>query len=719
MMAKNSWIENLKITHQKHDIVLIEKAYLFAENHDTKTSPQYGTSSFAFGLLMAETLIALNCDTHAIAAALLYPTLFLNPNLTEQLEKEFDRSVLKLMLGALHMEAIHHVRNKKIKLAAQQNQIDNLRKMLLAMVDDIRTVLIKLAERLVLLNHLKFFSPEMQQQIAQDTMDYYAPLANRLGIGQLKWQLEDEAFRYLNSAEYISISKTLNMKRQDRDRVIVKMITELKKMFDNSGIEKFDITGRAKHIYSIYRKIQKKSVGFKDIYDASALRVLVSTIHDCYTALSLVHAKWPHVKQEFDDYIAKPKSNGYQSIHTAITLPNSTAIEIQIRTFQMHDSAELGVAAHWKYKENQTTQTKYENKIAWLREVMDWQKELSAAESSAKLYQEAFKDRVYVFSPEGDAFDLASGATPLDFAYLIHTDIGHRCRGAKVNNVLVPLTTILHTGDRIDIMTSKILQPSRDWMRPDLGYLKTKTALQKVRHYFKKQEFEKEVAAGALIWEKSYKQHGFQKTDLQKILHDFNFKNTDSILAALGAGDISLSAIAAKIQATKPKEKTDELLVIKAATQAHSHSFDFASPGAKQLLTQIAKCCNPIPGDAVIGYITQGRGITVHQKICSNIKRVQKSKSERLIEINWGDSDHKNYRINIDIVSEDRTGLLHDVSSVLTQLDLSILALQSLVNKNNNSAFITLSIELDNQHTLATLLQKLKQIRGVSEVTRK
>lgn len=712
------WIRDLRVINEKYDICLIEKACCFAEMYDDQKSVLYSTSTLQFGLSMAEILVSLNCDSYVITAAIVYPTLFLNPALTEIGERTFDHAIMKLILGALHMEAIHQWRGQKNRVTAQQNQIDNLRKMLLAMVDDIRVILIKLAERLTLCNSLKKCPLDIQHPVAEETMDYYAPLANRLGIGHLKWQLEDESFRYINPTEYQAISKALNMRRTDRERVIHDMISELKTLFKKNGMESVAVTGRAKHIYSIYRKIQKKRVGFQDIYDTSALRILVPTIHDCYSALSLVHAAWPHVSQEFDDYIAKPKSNGYQSIHTVVTRPDHATIEIQIRTFQMHENAELGVAAHWKYKENQTAQSKYETKIAWLREVMDWQKELSQTESNAKWYQEAFKDRVYVFSREGDVFDLAAGATPLDFAYLLHTDIGHRCRGAKVNNLLVPLAYVLHTGDRIEILTSKVAQPSRDWIRADLGYLKTVTAVRKVKHWFRKQAAEKSIAEGLAIWEKAYHQHGLQKTDLQKVISDFNFKTADTLLAALGAGEIPLSTVLHKLMPVPEKKRGDELSSIK-ITHTKLPIVHFSKQGSAHLLTQIAKCCNPIPGDEVVGYITQGRGISVHQKNCRNIKRALKNNTERLIQMTWEGDNQKHYRVDLSMVGADRTALLRDISSLLSQLNLPILSLNCSVNKNSQTAFITLSLEVNDQNTLTHVLKKLKQIQGVSQVVRK
>lgn len=702
----SEWILTL---NNQDNIECITQTCDFAAQHQKESD----------GLELASVLRELYCDNITIAAGIIYPSILQKPALLEKLSQQFNASIYKIISGVFQMNIIHTIHTENVKITAQQNQIDNLRKMMLAMVDDIRTVLLKLSACLINLKNAKQASPCFQIKIAQETMDYYAPLANRLGIGHLKWQLEDLAFRYLHPEEYHRISKSLHMRRQDREKKIANVIAELKAMLEKNELQNAIISGRAKHIYSIYKKIQHKQKTFQAIYDANAVRILVPTIADCYTALSLVHAKWAPISAEFDDYIAKPKSNGYQSIHTAVLI-DQTPVEIQIRTMDMHDRAELGVAAHWKYKENKSIQESEEQKIILLRKLLDWQKNtLENRDKQSQLYQEAFNNRVYVFSPRGDVFDLQNGATPLDFAYLIHSDIGHRCRGAKINQMLVPLTYSLRTGDHIDIITTKENQPSRDWLRADLGFLKTYHAKQKVRQWFRKQDYTKNLANGTAMWEKvCAQQKELQKTDIEQAHIHFNLKNTDSLLAALGAGDIKLPMILNKIT-VENKPKTNIILSETADIIKNTNiTNDFSVLGTKNLLTQIAHCCHPIPGDLIIGYITQGHGITVHQKQCRNIQKMLKQRPERLIEISWENTGKKNYRVHLLITGEDHQGLLHDISGVIKQLNLSILSIQSHTYPENNTVVLELILKISNTLSCDEIIKKIKQVRGISEVTR-
>lgn len=698
--------------NEKQDVTkspLIQSACDFVETHNGKLQD---------GLAMANTLLPLNCDANTIAASILYPSIAARPTLCKPLLETLDKSLFKLISGVLKMETIHQVHRENDRITGQQNQIDNLRKMLLAMVDDIRVVLIKLADRLITLEYSKTADEKTQQDLAQEVMDYYVPLANRLGLGHLKWQLEDWCFRYLNPTAYQTISKALNKRRPEREQHIQEMIAKLKNLLQEIHLQGTSITGRAKHIYSIHRKMQRKQVPFEQLYDTNALRILVPTIENCYAVLSIVHAQWPHIPNEFDDYIANPKSNGYQSIHTAITRSDGTPVEIQIRTFAMHEQAELGIAAHWKYKENHTKQSSYEDKIAWLRDVLDWQKTFSDKEQD-NIFQKAFSDRVYVFSPIGDAFDLPAGATALDFAYLIHTNIGHRCKGAKINGKLTPLTQPLKTGDHVEILTAKEGQPSRDWLRTELGFLTTMHAIRKVRHWFLHQELDKHIQAGAAIWEKAAKPKGFKKSDLLPIAKHFNFKNENGLLAALGTGDIHVSNILHQLAPSEKAEVSETKTAVKIATDIQStpSSFDLTESGGT-LLTQLAKCCNPIPGDIIMGYITQGKGITVHQAQCSNLKKALKDRPEKVIDIHWKDKQDHAYRLQLSITSEDHPGLINDITSVISHMNLSILTFQSYVNEKENIANIKLSIALKNDQSSKTIIQRLRQVSGVIHVER-
>ena len=659
------WIAHLD--RAIYNIDLITHACVFASRHENKNTP-FLHSTLSQGLAMADVLIALQCDSSAIAAAILYPTVFYQKELTEKLQKTVDQTIYKLILGAMQIETIHHTPGEKNKITGQQNQLTNLRKMLLAMVDDIRTILLKLAERLIMVQHLQHCDSPTQQQIAQDTMDYYAPLANRLGIGHIKLPLQNLGFRYLYPSEYQQISNALHMRHEDRVRIVHKMIAELKTLLEKNNVKNAKISGRIKHIYSIYQKTQRKKLPVDQIYDVSAVRILLPTVQDCYTALSIVHHESKPITTEFDDYIAKPKQNGYQSIHTAV-LRKDVPIEIQIRTVEMHNQAELGIAAHWKYKENKNTNDNDEQKINLLRELLDWQNTISTEETQKKLYRAAFHDRVYVFSPNGDVFDLKTRATPLDFAYLIHTNIGHRCRGAKVNGTLVPLTHTLHTGDRISILTAKEGHPSRDWLRSDLGYLKTMHAIRKVRTWFYKQDYENISTEEAAVHD--------EKTHLEPA-----------------------------VIPEKPLKKITP------------SSTDFSVQGATHLLTQLAQCCHPIPGDNIIGYITKGRGITVHQKKCHNIQLAVENKPERLIDISWENQAKKNYRVTLEILGEDRAGLLRDITAVIAKLNLSIISITSRVDASYHFAMIELTIEVKNLALLEEIQKKIRQVRGITRVKR-
>lgn len=665
------WIEHLDLSQRDH-LELIHQACVFASMHE-KTDTPFSLSTLIQGLAMADVLLALQCDSTAIAAAIIYPAVFYDKKLTEMLSEKFDHVIYKIITGAIHMETVHEIHYLQTQPTQQQKQMDNIRKMLLSMVDDIRTILIKLADRLIILKNLEKTPRDIQQKIAQETMDYYAPLANRLGIGQVKWQLEDWAFRYLNPAEFQKIANAFHMKHEDRVKLVHQMIVELKKMLSKNNLHHAKISGRIKHIYSIYRKIQRKKVGVKEIYDTSAIRILLPTVQDCYAALSVVHARWQPIAKEFDDYIAKPKKNGYQSIHTAIISDNNTPVEIQLRTIDMHEKAELGIAAHWKYKENKSVTEKDEEKIFLLRELLDWQQNISTEEEQKKLYHEAFHDYVYVFSPVGEVFSLPKGATPIDFAYLVHTQIGHRCRGAKLNGALVPLTYQLKTGDRIDIVTAKEAHPSRDWVRPELGFLKTPNAIRKVKNWFYKQDIEKT----------EIKSHETEK-------------------------EIKSTATKAVIEA--PDDR------------ALSSATDFSVQGAKHFLTQLAQCCHPIPGDKIKGYITQGRGISVHQAHCSNVLLAMKNKPERLVDISW-ETQHKQkqkkYRVQIEAQGEDRPGLLRDISGAITKMDLSILSIHARLSAENNNAILILVITVPDLAKLSDILKKIKQVKGVSKVVRK
>ncbi len=717
-----AWLESVTTHYPTLDHTLLRTACEYAQSLSINATSPYTTSTLDQGLKMASLLFDLNCDTTTLAAAIAYPSVYYTQPNREHVKQALTPAVSKLVYGVTRMEAIHDMHRGSEKLNIQQ--IDNLRKMLLAIVDDVRVVLIKLAERLITLQYLKKCSLEQQRYIAQQAINFYAPLANRLGIGQLKWQLEDLSFRFLNSEAYFTISKELNMRRTEREVFIHNMIHELTQLLNQGNIAGHSITGRAKHIYSIYKKLQRKQVPISEIYDASALRILVHSITDCYAALSLVHDHWPHIKKEFDDYIAHPKENGYQSIHTAIMTHEGHAVEIQIRTYDIHQKAELGVAAHWKYKENDAnSQKSYEAKIERLRELMNWQQEVTDTTNS-DLYSSLFADRIYVFTPQGDVFNLQAGSTPLDFAYHVHSSVGHRAKGAKVNDKMVPLTYTLETGDRVEIITSKEEHPSRDWMNPQLGYLTTNVAIQKVRHWYKKQNYDRDLAAGCELWEKATHHEVIPKNILSKITEHFNVKKADDILVAIGSGHLGIHTVLHYIKSlSKHKEEAESVEPVFKTTQSKPRNKKNKSPllieGVGNLLSNLAKCCKPIPEDEIIGFITNGRGISIHHIRCKNIQHEILTRPQRIIDVKWNEQAQGNtYPVDLIIIAKDRSGLVRDISSIVANEKLHFLGLTTQINKTINEAIIQITIELRSDISVDYLRNQILKIPGIIKVER-
>ncbi len=707
------WLEQRQQDPRGFDIGLLTQACQFASDYYQAITPLYVNSMLQQGLEMADELLNLNCDNNTIAASIVFPSIYYLGLEEEIIKKHLPIEVYSLARGVSKMDAVQQLNQQK-----NSGRADNLRKMCLAMVDNVRIVLIKLAEQLVILKHLRNGTSEQQQQIASQVMHIYAPLANRLGVGQMKWQMEDLAFRYLNNDEYRKISQALKMRRKDRETFIHNFIDNLNRILTDAGVHNAEISGRAKHIYSIFRKICRKQVDFSQIYDTSAVRILVRTIEDCYKALSIVHTSWRHVFSEFDDYIAKPKPNGYRSIHTVIISPENIHVEIQIRTYQMHEESELGVAAHWQYKENAGVKTSsYSEKINWLRHIMDWQREVT--DPSNNLYHKIFEDRVYVFTPNGDVFDLETGATPLDFAYHIHTNLGHRCRGAKVNDIMTPLTHQLRTGDQVHIITGKEIAPSRDWLNPASHYLKTSAALQKVRSWFKRQEQEHYYNQGQALWEKLAKREGVPKNDAEKAVEFFKFKNLHELFIAIGSGSLGVVSVLNKIKHPEVEEIKKPLIVATKLPERTSQSQEgLQIEGVGNLLTQLARCCRPIPGDTILGYITKGRGISVHQQDCRNLQFILKKHPERLFKVTWGQNSLQNYPVEILIEAEDRSGLIRDISNVIATAHLSLLGLSTRVDKLENMAYIDLTIEIKSLSPLKKILIQLQQVSGVRRVQR-
>ena len=712
------WLQQLGGKGYFQDLELIHNACTLSQLAGHEQATETGISCLQQGLVMADLLADLEVDQETLTAAIIFESVHYAELSLDVVEEQLGANIAKLVKGIEKMSAIHNLQALN-KYPQNKHQIDNVRKMLLAMVDDVRVVLIKLAERLCVLRAASALPEALRIQIATEVMEIYAPLANRLGIGAIKWEMEDLAFRHLHPEEYKSIAKGLKSKRLERDRYVDLIVEELNQQIQTIGAHHFAVYGRSKHIHSIYRKMKRKNVSLDEIYDATAVRVLVETKEQCYMVLSMVHSLWKQIPAEFDDYIINTKPNGYQSLHTAVEGPEGRVFEVQIRTFQMHDQAEMGVAAHWKYKEGAVLQKEsHERKIEWLRDVLAWHREMATSKGVSEAIETEFlEDRVYVFTPDGDVLDLPQGVTPLDFAYHVHSQVGHRCRGAKVNGSIVPLTYALKTGDKIEVLTGKEARPSRDWINPHLNYLKTSRAKAKVLHWFKMQDFDKNRIEGHELLDKELKTLGIKSDRLHDVVTSLNFKRLDDMLAALGRGDLKLSQILNRLSPAEV-ETPAILNIIKPHIRPEVRGSDLRIEGVGNLLTHMARCCQPVPGDDVVGYITLGRGVSVHRQDCPNIIHSSEKQKQRFLQVSWGSTTRDHYVVDIMIKAFDRAGLLKDITSLLSNEKAHVYALQTQINKQENSAFITLTVEIDGLNSLSRLLSKLEQIPNVLEARR-
>ncbi|UXZ55318.1 GTP diphosphokinase [Halomonas sp. 7T] len=681
-------------------------------------------SSFRMGLEMADILAELKLDQSTLEAAVLYRAVREGLLSLEAVTKRFGDEVANLIDGVLQMAAISYPLAPNHGMS-QHNQQENLRKMLVNMVGDVRVALIKIAERTCALRQVKDAPREKCLQVAREVADIYAPLAHRLGIGQIKWELEDLSFRYLHEDDYKAIAKLLAEKRLDRDRYIHDVVETLKSLMEAQNILRYDVSGRAKHIYSIWRKMKRKRIDFSQVHDVRAVRILVPEVTDCYTVLGIVHSCWHHVPNEFDDYIANPKKNGYQSLHTAVMGPDNKVIEIQIRTFAMHDEAELGVCAHWRYKGHDTNakSRSYEEKIAWLRQVLEWQDEVGGfGDLREGLSSDVAPDRIYVFTPDGHVIDLPRIATPIDFAYRVHTEIGHRCRGAKVNGRIVPLTYKLKTGQQIEILTATKGGPSRDWLNPSLGYVRTSRARAKIQAWFKYQARDQNLEEGRALFEREMRRLDVEGLDLVQLAKAVNYQTADDMYAALGAGDLRIGQVLHQAQQlfgeTDDQEQLDRLLAKPRRQPSKATQSDITVLGVGNLKTSMANCCRPVPGEPIVGFITQGRGVTVHRQDCANILQLRMDEPQRIIEVEWGERAHTHYPVTIEIQAWDRSGLLRDVTGLLGNEKVNVLAVNTLTDTDEGIARLRITLEVDGLESLGRLFSRLQQLPNVTEVRR-
>ncbi|MFQ1814231.1 GTP diphosphokinase [Aeromonas veronii] len=719
------WVSSLSLSDSEKDQLRTVYQYCLTLGDEALTS-----KLLVRGIEMVGILQMLSMDIGTLKAAIIYPFVEAGLISQERMDEDFGSKITKLVEGVLEMEAIRSLQTLH-RSETSPEQVDNVRRMLLAMVEDVRAVVIKLAERIACLREAKTADEETRVLMAQEITNIYAPLANRLGIGQLKWELEDLAFRYLHPDTYKQIAKQLDEKRLDRERYIREFVQSLRNGLKEAGVDA-EVYGRPKHIYSIWRKMQKKHLEFNELFDVRAVRVVTKRLQDCYAALGIVHTQFHHIPREFDDYVANPKPNGYQSIHTVVVGPEGKTVEIQIRTDQMHQDAELGVAAHWRYKEGAQAGGKantFEDKIEWLRKLLAWQEDLSESGSLLEdLRSQVFEDRVYVFTPKGDVIDLPAGATPLDFAYHVHSMIGHRCIGAKIDGRIVPFTYALQTGDQVEVITQKEPNPSRDWMNPNAGFLRSSRARAKVATWFRKLDRDKNIVAGRELFEKELDRHNLSMSKIDKgnMLRRFNLESTDDLLAGIGSGDIRINQVLNYLDTcyNKPTaEEEDRRLLEKLEQKAnapmrHKPKDHIVVEGVGNLMTHIARCCQPIPGDSIQGFITMGRGVSIHREDCEQLKELSRRNPERLIDAVWGENYSGGYGLTIRIISNDRSGLLRDITTVLANEKINVMGVRSRSNVREQTAEIDMELEIYNINAFNRALAKLSQLNDVISAKR-
>ncbi len=719
--AKSIWLASIAEGRKPEELLLIRAALDIAGHAHIEQTRASGEPYLTHAMAVADIVAAMRLDHESIAAAILHDVVEDTDVTLEQITEQCGPSVAHLVDGVTKMSSIGEY-SFSADGGKEQIKAESLRKLLLAMAEDVRVVLIKLADRLHNMRTLKFLSEDKQRRIARETMDIYAPLANRLGIWQIKWELEDLSFRYLDPATYKQVAKFLDERRVDRQEYINRVIAILDKELKKAGV-KADIKGRPKHIFSIWKKMKSKGLSFHDLYDVRAVRVLVDSVADCYHVLGTVHGLWPHIPKEFDDYIATPKENNYQSIHTAVIGPRGKTLEVQIRTYDMEKHAELGVAAHWRYKEGGKQNKAFEQKIAWLRQLLDWkEEEANAGDFIDRFKSEVFQDRVYVLTPSGEVFDLPQGATPLDFAYYIHTEVGNRCRGAKVNGRIVPLTYELKSGEQVEVLTTKQGGPSRDWLNPHLGYLKTSRARSKARSWFKQQDQQQNLADGKHLLDRELHRLGVHRLSQDKLSEQFHLQSVEEMLVAIGRGDINPSQIAGAVHRLTAPEVKAEPESNKPVRKRKNRvkEGDIQISGVGNLLTNMARCCKPAPGDPIIGFITQGRGVSIHRRDCKNVLNLPDTKRVRLIEVEWGGiGETSTYPVDVEIEAIDRQGLLIDIYSILGNEKINILATNTLSDKKSHSARIDLTLEIADIDQLSRVLSRINQLPNIVEVRRK
>ena len=695
---------NLIASSIEDDALLRKACELVWQLPYDKTLP----SSLDVALLLSE----LGSDETTLTVGLLSTTQLLESPAMAMLEPVFGEKISKMVKNVCQLHAF-----QAYDIDDTPDQAERLRRMLLSMVDDVRVVLIKLAFRVQRLRQLKHAPPEQQQAVARETLDIFAPIANRLGIGQLKWELEDLSFRYLEPETYRHIASYLDEKREEREDFIVQVVATLKQELEAANV-KAEVYGRPKHIYSIWKKMTTKHRNFDELFDVRAVRIVVDNIADCYMTLGIVHGLWRHIEKEFDDYIANPKENGYQSLHTAVRGPLGKPFEIQIRTKPMDEFAEHGVAAHWRYKEGQQADASIQSSINSLRKLLD-PEQTQDEELLDNFRTEMFHDRVYVLTPEGRVIDLPQGATPIDFAYAVHTEVGHRCRGAKVNGRIVQLTYELNNGDQVEILTTKEASPVRDWLSPHLAYTKTSRARNRIRSWFRHQDRDKHLSDGKALYEREVKRQAV-RPDLDVLLKACKQVSSEDFFVAIGRGDVSVSQLSAALQQQKNEDQEIDIPVQPVVPRyvEKKSSSQINVRGVGNLLTTLANCCKPVPGDEITGFITRGKGVSIHRKDCTNIINLNEDDFDRLIEVDWGGEETEAYPVSLIINAIDRQGLLGDVTNTLSNEKVNVIAVNTLSDKKQQTARMAVTIEIHDLQQLTRVMDKIGQLPNVIEVLR-
>ena len=698
--------------------LLILRAYLVASDAHREQTRMTGEPYILHPIDVTNILAELQLDADTLAAALLHDVVEDSGYTVDYLEKNFNRNVAELVDGVTKLNRIKEL--SKMRHSVADEKAESLRKMFLAMADDIRVVLIKLADRVHNMRTLEGHAEHKRRRIARETLEIFAPLANRLGIWQIKWELEDLSFRYLEPVTYRNLSRAMDQKRAERVSWMDETRETLAKALSEAGI-KAEINGRPKHIYGIYRKMRRKDVPFDQIYDLHGFRIVVDSISDCYATLGVVHSRWRPIPGEFDDYIANPKDNMYRSLHTAVVGSNGRPMEVQIRTHEMHQLAEFGIAAHWRYKEGKQPNQYLDSKIAWIRQLMEWRQDVTdAQEFVSGMKTDVFQDRVYVFTPRGDVIDLPRSSTSIDFAYRVHTELGHRCRGAKVNGRLVPLDFQLQNGDQVEVISAKRGGPSRDWINPNMGYVATTRARGKIRTWFRKQARDENIVSGRQILEKELKRLSVVQP-FEFVARICGFEELDDFLAAIGYGDVTSQTIAQRVieyERSQQSEEEPEQLIKQSPHRTVSID-GVQVAGLDGVLAHPALCCNPVPGDPIVGYVTKGRGVSIHKTNCPNIvSLIKRADHARLVEVQWGAKSAEMYPVSIQVKAYDRAGLLRDVTGLVADEKINMQSAKAVTGMKNNMAVINATLELSNISQLTRIMTRIEHLPNVLEVRR-